>query len=141
MKRALTLENIAPPVGPYSHSYAVDVGDARLIFLAGQFGTDEDGNLVGKGDMFAQARQMLKNIQEVLRANDADFGDVVKTTTYLTDIAQRSEVTRARAEFLPTPPPPSTLLEVPLLCDPDFLIEMEVIAVVPRDRETPRERT
>ncbi|MEO1199301.1 MAG: RidA family protein [Pseudomonadota bacterium] len=131
MKTALTLDTVAPPVGPYSHSYSIDIGNVKLIFLAGQYGTDVHGEVVGKGDMFAQTHQMLLNIQEVLHANGADFADVVKATTYLTDMSRRAEVTRARASFLPTPPPPSTLIEVPKLCDPDFLVEMEVIAVVP----------
>ncbi len=134
MKTALTLETVAPPVGPYSHSYAVEMGDTRLIFLAGQYGTDKTGQLVGKGDMFAQSHQTLLNIQLVLEANGASFADVVKTTTYLTDMSLRAEVTRARTSFLPSPPPPSTLVEVSKLCDPDFLVEIEVIAVVPMKR-------
>ena len=131
MKKALTVETVAPPCGPYSHSYAVTLGDQKLIFLAGQYATDREGGLVGKGDMFTQTQQTLLNIEEVLHANGATFNDVIKITTFVTDMSKRSEVSRARAAFLSDPPPASTLIEVTKFVDPDYLIEMDVIAAVP----------
>lgn len=129
-KIALTPETVSAPVGPYSHSYAIDSGTTRMIYVAGQCGTLADGSIAGDNDMFAQTHQMLLNIESILRANGASFADVIKTTTYLTDMERRSEVSLARKPFLPTPAPPSTLIEVSRLIDPDYLIEMEVVAAI-----------
>jgi 2-iminobutanoate/2-iminopropanoate deaminase len=140
-KQALTPHNVSKPVGPYSHSYAIDFGGTKMIFVAGQCGTAPDGSIVGENDMFAQARQTLLNIQVILEANGASFADVIKTTTYLTDISRRSDVSRAREPFLAQPPPPSTLIEVPKLVDARYLIEMEVIAALPSERSPPNRRS
>lgn len=129
-KHATTPSTVAKPVGPYSHAYAIDAGDARIVFVAGQVGVDRSGNLVGKGDMRAQAAQTLENIAEVLAANGAGFADVVKMNTYVTDIDRRAEVSEARAAFLKPPFPISTFVEVSRLIDPDWLIEIECVAVV-----------
>jgi len=129
-KHALTPNTVSAPVGPYSHSYAVDSGRTRTIYLAGQCGTLQDGSIAGDNDMFEQTRQTLLNIEKILAAHGATFGDVIKTTTYVTDIDRRGEVSLARASFLPTPPPPSTLIEVSRLVDPNYLIEIEVVAVI-----------
>ena len=134
-KTAMTPATVSPPVGPYSHSYAIDSGGTRTIYVAGQCGTLPDGSIVGDNDMLAQSHQALLNIERILEANGASFSDVVKTTTYVTDMKRRADVSRARATFLATPPPPSTLVEVSGLTDPDYLVEIEVIAAiaVPRD--------
>ena len=129
-KSATTPDNIAAPVGPYSHSYSISVAGARIIFTSGQCGVDSDGNVVGDNDMYAQTRQTLLNIEEVLKANGASFDDVIKTTTYVTDISRRADVSRARADFLPDPLPTSTFIEVSNLVEPDYLVEIEVIAVI-----------
>ena len=129
-KIAMTPDSVSAPVGPYSHSYAVDSGNTRMIYVAGQCGTLPDGSIIGDNDMFAQTCQTLLNIEKILQANGASFADVIKTTTYLTDIERRADVSRARAAFLPTPPPPSTLIEVSRLIDPDYLIEIEVVAAI-----------
>ena len=134
-KHALTPATVSAPIGPYSHSYAIEIGDVRLIFVAGQCGTLPDGKIAGDNDMFAQAHQTLVNIEAILEANGASFADVVKSTTFLTDIERRADVTKARANFLPSPPPPSTLIEVPRLIDPEYLIEMEVIAALRIERD------
>jgi len=129
-KSASTPGTVSAPVGPYSHSYSISVGGARIIFTSGQYGVDPQGKVVGDNDMYAQTRQTLLNLEDVLKAQGASFEDVIKTTTYVTDISRRQEVTRARADFLPDPLPTSTLIEVSKLVEPEYLIEIEVIAVV-----------
>lgn len=134
-KIAMTPDTVSAPVGPYSHSYAIDSGNTRTIYIAGQCGTLLDGSIAGEDDMFAQTHQTLLNIEKILESNGASFADVIKTTTYLTDMGRRAEVSRARAAFLPTPPPPSTLIEVSQLIDPSYLIEIEVIAAIAITRD------
>jgi 2-iminobutanoate/2-iminopropanoate deaminase len=130
-KSASTPGSIAKPVGPYSHAWKVRAGDTNIIFVAGQVGVDHNGEVVGKNDMRAQTRQTLYNLQVILAENGASFRDVVKMNTYVTDINLRHEVSEARAEFLHQPYPISTYLEVSKLIDPDWLIEIECVAVIP----------
>ncbi len=126
--KLLTPDTIAPPAGPYSHTASITIGDVELIFVAGEWSTDIDGNLVGEDDMFAQTEQTLKNIQSVLEANGASFEDVFKMSVYVTDMDRRQEVSDARKAFLPNPPPISSIFEISKLALPGLMIEIEAVA-------------
>jgi enamine deaminase RidA (YjgF/YER057c/UK114 family) len=111
----------------YSHVVAVE--GKRMIFIAGQLARDRHGNLVGKDDMRAQLRQVGENIKAALAAAGATLNDIVKTTTYVTDIDEFFKHVDVRMEYfgaLPT----STTVEVRRLAHPDFLVEVEAMAVV-----------
>ena len=129
-----TPDTIAPPAAAYSHAVTVKLGESELIFVAGQWSTDRDGNLVGENDMQAQTHQTMLNIQKVLEANGASFKDVFKLNFYVTDIDRRHEVGAGRASFLPDPPPISTLLEVTKLALPGLMVEVEAVAAKPVNR-------
>ena len=112
----------------YSHVVVVE-GGGRTVFIAGQLARDRDGNVVGKGDMRAQIRQVGDNITAALAAAGATLDDLVKTTTYVTDIEEffrHIDVRTAYFGALPT----STTVEVRRLAQPDFLIEVDAIAVI-----------
>jgi len=109
----------------YSH---VVVEGRRTIFIAGQLARDRHGNVVGKGDMRAQIRQVGENLKAALAAAGATLQDLVKTTTYVTDIDEFFQHMDVRMEYfgaLPT----STTVEVRRLAHPDFMVEVEAIAV------------
>jgi enamine deaminase RidA (YjgF/YER057c/UK114 family) len=111
----------------YSHVVAVE--GKRTIFIAGQLARDRHGNTVGKGDMRAQLRQVGENIKAALEAAGATLDDLVKTTTYVTDIEEYFKHVDVRMEYfraLPT----STTVEVRRLAHADFLVEVEAIAIV-----------
>jgi 2-iminobutanoate/2-iminopropanoate deaminase len=115
---------------PFSHyTDAVRAGD--LLFVSGSVALDADGKLVGEGDVVAQARQVFSNIGLCLAAVGASFADVVKVTTFLTDIEDRARINPVRQEFFGDARPASTLVEVSALVLPEFLIEVEAVAVVP----------
>lgn len=112
----------------YSHVVVVE-GGRRTIFIAGQVPRDKDGKTVGKGDMGAQIKQVGENITAALKAAGASLADVVKTTTYVTDMTEFFKHTDVRMKYfgaLPT----STTVEVRKLADPDFLVEIEAMAIV-----------
>ena len=129
----LTFDNpdgVPPPQARYSQVALIDLGTARLIVPAGQTSTGLDGELVGAGDFTAQARQAFDNIIGILAAHGAGPTDIVKTTYYITDMAHRADLSSVRDEKLGDHEAASTLLEVGGLASPDFLIEIDVIAVV-----------
>jgi reactive intermediate/imine deaminase len=115
---------------PVSH-YTDAVRGGNLLFISGCVPLDADGNLVGAGDVVAQARQVFTNIGLILEAAGASFADVVKVTNYLTNIDDRPLINPVRQEFFGDARPASTLVEVSRLVSPDFLLEVEAVAVVP----------
>jgi reactive intermediate/imine deaminase len=112
---------------PYSAALAV--GD--LILIAGTVAVDENGELVGEGDLAAQTRQVLVNIGRLLEAAGAGFEHVVRLNYFLVDISQWADVTPVRREFLVEPFPAGTAVEVSRLVDPRWLIEVEGLAILP----------
>ncbi len=101
------------------------------IYLAGQTSVDADGNVVGKGDIDAQARQVFENLKKCLESAGATFDHVVKLNIYSTDVdAQIAAVSKVRVEYLPNEPVPSTDVQIPRLVHPDWLLEIEAIAVL-----------
>jgi reactive intermediate/imine deaminase len=114
---------------PFSHYIdAVRAGD--LLFISGCVSIDADGNVVGEGDVVAQARRVFANIGLVLNAAGAAFADVVKVTLFLIDIDDRALINPVRQEFFGEARPASTLVEVSKLVLPEFLLEVEAIALL-----------
>ena len=114
---------------PFSHyTDAVRAGD--LLFVSGCVSVDGEGRVVGEGDVVAQARQVFENIGACLAAAGASFADVVKVTTFLTDIEDRARINSVRQEFFGDARPASTLVEVSALVLPEFLIEVEAVAAL-----------
>jgi 2-iminobutanoate/2-iminopropanoate deaminase len=132
----VTRRNIQPEgrsrrvvAGQLLYSHVVTVEGRRLIFVAGQLARDRDGNLVGQGDMRAQLRQVGENIKTALAAAGAGLADLVKTTTFVTDIDEFLRHVDVRMEYFGTALPTSTTVEVRRLSHPDFLVEVEAIAI------------
>lgn len=113
----------------YSHVVVVE-GPHRQIFVAGQLARDLDGNCVGKGDMRAQIQQVGENIKRCLEAAGASLADIVKTNTYVTDYEEFAKHADMRMRYLGPATPTSTTVEVRRLAGPDFMVEIEAVAVV-----------
>jgi 2-iminobutanoate/2-iminopropanoate deaminase len=102
------------------------------VWISGQVSQNKDGSVVHKGDFAGQARQALANLKAMVEAAGGTIQDIVKVTTYLTDLRYREELARIRAEFFPDGKlPASTLIGVAGLADPDMLVEIEAVAVLP----------
>ena len=126
-----TVRLIDPPTLPtppgYSQLAVVSGGD--LIVIAGQVALDVTGTLVGPGDFAAQTEQVFRNLVAALEAVGATASDLVKLTTFVTDLSQLATFRAVRDRFLdPAHPPASTLVQVPRLFRPEFLIEVEALA-------------
>jgi enamine deaminase RidA (YjgF/YER057c/UK114 family) len=131
-KAHLNPDVVANPGGLYSQLVKVDVGDATFLYLAGQVGEDKDGKVVGEDDMAAQAEQIYKNIAAILATEGAGLSDIVRATTYIADMSERSVVSAIRKRLFPVNPPATSLVEVSALAGDQWLIEVEVTAVIPR---------
>jgi 2-iminobutanoate/2-iminopropanoate deaminase len=117
--------------GQASYTQVVAVsGSGRMIFVAGQLARDPDGNCVGPGDMRAQIQQVGENIKTCLEAAGATLADIVKTNTYVTDFEEFSKHGDMRLRYFGPATPTSTTVEVRRLAGSDFMIEVEVMAIV-----------
>jgi 2-iminobutanoate/2-iminopropanoate deaminase len=116
---------------PPTYSQAVKVTGAQtILFLAGQVAYDDKGNAAHRGDFAAQARAVFRAVKAQVEAGGGTMQSVVKLNTYLTDIRHRADLVPVREEFFGKKTPASTLVAVAALAHPDWLIEVEAIAVV-----------
>ena len=123
-----------------SHSQVVTVTGGTLVFIAGMTSRSEvDAQPVHRGDMRAQLRQCCENIGRALRAVGGDYADVVKTTTFMTDVEEYHRVNDERAKYFKADLPTSALIGVVRLAHPDLMVELEGMAVIPTERFKPQE--
>ena len=109
-----------------AQGYQVD----NLIFMSGQIAFTLEGEVVGVGDMAAQAKQAMENIAAVLADGGSDMSKLVKMTVYVTDMALSQDAMGAINSFFDAPPPAVTLVQVVALALPDIMIEIDAIASV-----------
>jgi 2-iminobutanoate/2-iminopropanoate deaminase len=120
---------------PTGYTHVVEfTGPGKTVYIAGQIALDKDGNVVGAGNMKAQAEQVFKNLQAALEAAGAKFTDVVKMNMFTTDIDQIAAVREVRGRYFGDTTPASTLVQVVHLARPEFMLEVEVIAALPAKR-------
>jgi enamine deaminase RidA (YjgF/YER057c/UK114 family) len=118
---------VPPPVARYSHVARL----GNTLFISGQLAVDADGRVVGIGDAQQQARQIWANLQDILRHYGVGPEAIAKLTTFITHPAYRAPVGEARDEVYPAPPyPASTLVVVSALAEPQYLVEIEAVAVL-----------
>jgi enamine deaminase RidA (YjgF/YER057c/UK114 family) len=105
-------------------------GARKYVYLSGQVARDTNGNCVGAGDMRAQMIQVGENIIAGLKEAGATFANVVKSNTYVTNMAEYLKHADLRAQYFCNPIAASTTIEVKGLVRPEFMIEIEVVAMV-----------
>ena len=129
------LKHHSPPglVHNPNYSHTVVASGGRTVYIAGQVPTDADGKVVGGSDLGAQTTQVMHNIGLALKAAGATYADIVKITTFVVGYKPelRPIIGKARSAFFEgIEPPASTLVGVSALAAPEWLIEIEAVAVV-----------
>jgi 2-iminobutanoate/2-iminopropanoate deaminase len=129
MRRIRLAGQLAEPISHYTDG----VTAGGLVFVSGMLPVDADGGLVGAGDVIRQAEQVLDNVGLVLRAAGAGFGDVVKVSVFLLDMADREAINTVRRRFFGDARPASTLVQVSALALAGARVEIEAVAMLPPD--------
>jgi len=115
---------------PTGYTHVVKSAPGTTIYISGQIAFDKDGKVVGVGDFRAQTVQVFENLKAALAACGATFADVVKVTTFVTDMKNAPTLREVRAGYFGAIPPAGTLVQVSGLVIPELMIEIEAVAVV-----------
>lgn len=121
----------------FSRGMRVDLDNCIMLYISGTASVDENGHSIHKNDFEAQALRTLTNIQSLLESEDADWHDIVRVTCYLVDFSYYDQFNQVRNTFFDQlgidPYPASTCIQAQL-CRPELLVEIEAIAMIPKDR-------
>ena len=134
MSDSLARENIFPPglSKPSGHWTTVTAArPGKLVFVSGLTAKNEHGDIVGKGDVGAQTRQVCENLRAAMRAAGGNLADIVRVDVFIKEMAGFEAIHAVRREFFGPNPPASTMVAVSAFTHPDMLIEINAIAVVP----------
>ena len=125
-RKVVTCATAPAAIGPYSVAIATD----SLVFVSGQLGIDPASGTIVEGGIQAQTRTALTNLKSVLESAGSDLEQVVKTTVFLTDMAQFAEMNGIYAEFFTSDYPARSAIQVAAL-PKGGIVEVEAIAVLP----------
>jgi enamine deaminase RidA (YjgF/YER057c/UK114 family) len=116
---------------PATYSQGIKVTQAQtILFLSGQVAYTAEGGVAHRGDFKAQARGAYEAIKALVESQGGTMANVIKITTYVTDMRYRVDLAPIREEFFGKKGPASTLVEISALAHPDWMIEIEAIAVL-----------
>jgi reactive intermediate/imine deaminase len=121
-------KTLCKPFGIFSNAVLAPAG--QFYFISGQVAVDSEGNLVGKGDIKAQTRQVLLNIEAAMSEVGGTIDDVVSVNVFLVNMEHLAAVHEVRSEFWKINYPASTLVQVSALVDPNYWIEINATAVI-----------
>lgn len=122
------------PEQKLDNDLSMSVRAGNFVFLRGQVGQALDGSNVGTGDAAAQTEQAMKNVKQLLEEQGARLGDICKIVIYLTDPRYREAVYRVVGKWLKGVYPVSTGLVIQALARPEWVVEVDVFAVIPENR-------
>ena len=128
-KIKINSSEFAERMGAYSHGYKIEIGDSVIIFTTGQIAMDKNGLVLYPNDAAKQAEFIYQSLQKILEQSGVGLDDVAKTTIFVTDINDFSEISKVRNKYFKKAEPVSTLVEVKGLVKPNCKVEIEVIAI------------
>src|SRR5204862_3752096 len=129
-KRQIQSDKIRQPSGHFSHAISAEA-KGRLVFISGMTARRADGTIAGIGDIEAQTRQVCENIKAAVEAAGGTMDDICRVDVYVRNMEQFEAIHKVRREYFHEPLPASTMVEVVKMTHPDYLIEINAIAVIP----------
>jgi 2-iminobutanoate/2-iminopropanoate deaminase len=128
-KREVTTDLIRTPVGVFSQATVIEA-EGRLVFISGMTARRPDGTIAGIGDITAQTRQVCENVKAAVEAAGGSLDDVCRVDVYVRNMEHFKEIHEVRKAYFKPPLPASTMVEITKMTSPDYLIEMNAIAVI-----------
>src|SRR5712692_1316082 len=129
MKKELRSKNIRQPSGHFSQAIAIEA-KGQLVFISGMTSRRADGTIAGVGDIEAQTRQVCENLKSAVEAAGGTMDDICRVDVYVRNMEHFDMIHKVRREYFKSPPPASTMVEVTKMTSPDYLIEINAIAVI-----------
>lgn len=128
-KEAIRSEKVRSPSGHFSQAIAVEA-KGKIVFISGMTARRADGTIAGVGDIEAQTRQVCENLKSAVDAAGGSMDDICRVDVYVRNIEHFEAIHKVRREYFKAPAPASTMVEVTKMVHPDYLIEINAIAVI-----------
>lgn len=128
-KQQITTENVSKPSGHFSQAVAVKAA-GTLVFISGMVARRPDGTIAGLGDVEEQTRQVCENLKAAVEAAGGTLDDICRVDVYIRNMEHFDRIHKVRREYFKGLPPASTMVEVTKFTSPDYLIEINAIAVL-----------
>src|SRR3954464_11153903 len=128
-KKQVVSPKIRQPSGHFSQATTI-AARGTLVFISGMTSWRADGTIAGIGDVEAQTRQVCENIKAAVEPAGGTLDDVCRVDVYVRNIGHFDKIHKVRREYFKSPPPASTMVEVTKMVSPEYLIEINAIAVV-----------
>jgi 2-iminobutanoate/2-iminopropanoate deaminase len=120
---------IRQPSGHFSQATMIEAR-GRLVFISGMTARRADGTVAGIGDIEAQTRQVCENLKAAVEAAGGTMDDICRVDVYVRNMEHFDQIHKVRRDYFKAPPPASTMVEVCKMTSPDYLIEINAIAVI-----------
>jgi 2-iminobutanoate/2-iminopropanoate deaminase len=128
-KKQIQSDKIRQPSGHFSQAVSVEA-TGKLVFISGMTSRRADGTIAGFGDIEAQTRQVCENLKAAVEAAGGTMDDICRVDVYVRNMEHFDKIHQVRREYFKNPPPASTMVEVTKMTSPDYLIEINAIAVI-----------
>ena len=129
-KCEITTSKVKKPGGHFSQATAVEA-EGRLVFISGMTAHRPDGSIAGIGDIEAQTRQVCENLKNMVEAAGGTLDYFCRVDVYIRDMGNFDVIHKVRREYFKPPLPASTMVQISNFTSPDYLIEINAIAVIP----------
>jgi 2-iminobutanoate/2-iminopropanoate deaminase len=129
-RQQIHTDKLRAPMGHFSQAIAIEA-KGRLVFIPGMTARRPDGSIAGIGDIEAQTRQVCENLKSAVETAGGTMEDICRVDVYVRNIEHFEQIHKVRREYFKPPAPASTMVEVTKMVSPDYLIEINAIAVIP----------
>ena len=129
-KREIRSDALRQPMGHFSQATVIEAS-GRLVFVSGMTARRADGTIAGIGDVGSQTRQVCENLKAAMTAAGGSLDDICRVDVFVRNIADFERIHEVRREYFKPPLPASTMVEVSAMVAPEYLIEINAIAVLP----------